>query len=132
MSADLRNPGPGADLRNAAARELENERAAVIIAWMWDILALPSVVAVVPESAKSAWAEMLDKRTYASANAASASYANAAAAAASAANANAAAYAAAGANGGVGGVGGVGPGLWPDADPVGLLERLITVWSDES
>lgn len=97
-------------LAAGTGRKLEVERARLVLDWMWNVLALPAVVAAVPDPAKSAWAEMLEERT-----------ADAAAWAAWAA-ADAAAWAACA----------VGPGLWPDVDPIGLFEQLITVGLDAS
>ena len=77
----------------------DGERVELILAWMWDVLGDPAVLAAVPGEARSAWDRMLRERNDASAAAA----------------ASAAAYAAAAAR------------VWERADPAGLLEKLCAV-----
>ena len=119
-------------LAAGTGRELEAGRLQLILDWMWDVLALPAVVAAVPDPAKSAWAEMLEERTADAAAWADAAWAAWAAADAAAWAADAAWAAFAAADAAAWAACAVGPGLWPDVDPIGLFEQLITVGLDAS
>ncbi len=135
-------------LAAGTGREHEVERCSTVLAWMWDVLALPEVVEAVHGAARGAWDKMLRERTPTAASAAAADLRAAAydrapqlmtdaarsarsAASASgsidimshavraAASAASAAYAA--------GYGARARAAWRAADPVGMLERLIAV-----
>lgn len=135
-------------LAAGTGREHEQERSDAVVAWMWDVLALPEVVEAVHGAARGAWDKMLRERTPTAASPAAADLRAAAydrapqlmtdaarsarsAASASgsidimshavraAASAASAAYAA--------GYGARARAAWRAADPVGMLERLIAV-----
>lgn len=132
-------------LAAGTGREHEVERCDAVVAWMWDVLALPEVVEAVHGAARGAWDKMLRERTPTAASAAAADLRAAAYdraplrmtdAARSARSASttsgsidimshavraaaSAAYAA--------GYGARARAAWRAADPVALLERLIAV-----
>lgn len=132
-------------LAAGTGREHEVERCSTVLAWMWDVLALPEVVEAVHGAARGAWDKMLRERTPTAASAAAADLraaaydraplrmTDAARSARSAASASgsidimshavraaaSAAYAA--------GYGARARAAWRAADPVALLERLIAV-----
>ena len=129
MPATIRDSQAWRDLLVLSAgtgSEHEAERVALVMAWMWDALAL-----VQPQADARgygvAWATMLRERTVKSANsAAAAAYAYAAAHASAYADAaaHAAAHAAESAD--------AHAFAWTAIDPVGLLRRLVAVTDDRA